>query len=78
MTFVFAVFETVKFSPHPYFLLPLGVGTQLNFFLCSHLSQIITNYSVWTKLLLDQPATPAVIVISTTGFAACLKPQKYS
>jgi len=47
-------------------------------FLCSNLSQIITNYSVWPKLLLDQPATPAVLVISTTGFTACLKPQKYS
>lgn len=47
-------------------------------FLCSNLSQIITNYSVWPKLLLDQPATPAVLVISTTGFTACLKPPKYS
>lgn len=75
---VFAAFETVKFSLHPHFLLPLGVGTWQNFFLCSNLSQIITNYSVWPKLLLDQPATPAVLVISTTGFTACLKPQKYS
>lgn len=29
---VFAAFETVKFSLHPHFLLPLGVGTWQNIF----------------------------------------------
>lgn len=48
------------------------------FCVCSNLSQIITNYSVWPRLLLDQPAIVALLIISTAGFVACLKTQKHS
>lgn len=36
------------------------------------------NYSVWPRLLLDQPATVALLIISTAVFAASLKTQKHS
>lgn len=66
-------------SPTPLcFLLPLGPAThQKSFFVCvcvcSNPSQIITNYSVWPRLLLDQPSTVALFIISTAGFVACPK-----
>lgn len=82
MALIPAALEMVGSSSTPpplCFCLPLSPATpQKSFFTCFNLSQIITNYSVWSRLLLDQPATVALFIISTAGFAASLKTQKHS
>lgn len=84
MTLIAAALEMVgsDLSPPPSSLFPSSPGpsnpAEVFFCVCSNLNQIITNYSVWPRLLLDQSATVALLIISTAVFVACLETQKHS